>query len=96
MSVWHAHFRVSGKVQGVVFRKYTQMKAVELGLVGWCRNSADGQSVEGVVQGPQQEVEKMLDWIGTQGSPKCRIEKVEIFAKKSIQNIQFSNFEILK
>ena len=72
------------------------MKAVELGLVGWCRNSVDGQSVEGVVQGPQHGVETMLDWIETKGSPKSRIEKVEIFDKKSIQNIQFSNFEILK
>lgn len=30
--------KVHGKVQGVFFRKYTQRKAMELGLVGWVKN----------------------------------------------------------
>jgi hypothetical protein len=30
-------FKVSCKVQGVIFRKYTKAKADELGLTGWCR-----------------------------------------------------------
>lgn len=39
-------FEVTGRVQGVFFRKYTKNKAEELGLTGWCRNTPHG-SVEG-------------------------------------------------
>ncbi len=43
-------FRVTGRVQGVGFRHYTQEVAWNMGLVGEVWNSRDG-SVEGVVQG---------------------------------------------
>mmetsp|Transcript_8123 Transcript_8123/g.18287 ORF Transcript_8123/g.18287 Transcript_8123/m.18287 type:complete len:119 (-) Transcript_8123:191-547(-) len=39
-------FEVSGRVQGVFFRKHTKAKAEELGLTGWCRNTPHG-TVEG-------------------------------------------------
>ena len=37
---------MSGKVQGVSFRRYTKGKADEFGLVVWCRNTPRG-TVEG-------------------------------------------------
>ena len=47
-------FEVSGKVQGFFFRKYTKAKAVELGLVGWCKNTPCG-TVEGEFEYEVQE-----------------------------------------
>lgn len=38
----HYNIRVSGKVQGVWFRKFTQLKAQELDVKGFVRNEADG------------------------------------------------------
>ena len=46
---------VRGQVQGVGFRWWTRARALELGLVGHARNTADGR-VEGVAQGPEQAV----------------------------------------
>jgi len=33
--------RITGKVQGVSFRKYTQSKALELGLTGFVENQSN-------------------------------------------------------
>jgi acylphosphatase len=50
---------VKGRVQGVGFRFFTKNTANMLGLVGFCRNLADG-SVEAVVNGDQEIIEKFL------------------------------------
>lgn len=41
-----ARFEITGRVQHVHFRMYTEAKATELGLTGWCRNTRYG-TVEG-------------------------------------------------
>lgn len=38
------------------FRRYTQEKAKDLGLVGWCKNTETG-TVKGVAQGPADKLE---------------------------------------
>jgi acylphosphatase len=58
MSFQAVDFRVTGKVQGVWFRKHTKLEADRLGLVGHVRNMPDG-SVEGFVQGPHAALEQM-------------------------------------
>lgn len=45
-------FVVSGTVQGVGFRYFSQASAHRLNLTGWVRNADDG-SVEGEVQGDE-------------------------------------------
>jgi acylphosphatase len=45
------HFRVTGLVQHVWFRGWTQLTAKSLGLTGWVRNMPDG-SVAGQAQAP--------------------------------------------
>ncbi|KAM0143519.1 hypothetical protein ACHAQE_002208 [Botrytis cinerea] len=49
-------FTVSGKVQGVNFRWFTQKKARALGVVGWVRNTDDGK-VKGEAQGSASQIE---------------------------------------
>lgn len=49
---------VSGRVQGVGFRWWTRSRALELGLVGFARNLADGR-VEVCAQGAKADVERL-------------------------------------
>jgi acylphosphatase len=55
------HLIITGRVQGVGFRFYTERKARELGITGWVRNCRDG-SVEAVIQGAPGSVEAMIAW----------------------------------
>ena len=56
-----AHLIISGYVQGVFFRAYTQEKAAMLGLKGWVKNNHDG-TVEAVFEGERGGVEEMIRW----------------------------------
>jgi acylphosphatase len=51
--------RISGRVQGVGFRAWTEREAVRLGLAGWVRNLPDGE-VEAVFCGAPDVVTAML------------------------------------
>jgi acylphosphatase len=66
---------VSGVVQGVGFRYYTQLRASELGLSGWVQNLADGR-VEVWVEGQPAVVEEMLEWLH-RGPPGARVSGCE-------------------
>ncbi len=52
---WYAF---NDKISGVFFRKYTEKKGNELGLVGWVQNTPKG-TVIGDAQGPVDSLEKM-------------------------------------
>src|SRR5207249_8581789 len=52
---------VRGRVQGVGFRDALQREARRLGVTGWVRNRTDG-SVEAVLQGSPEAVEKIIVW----------------------------------
>ncbi|EFN77782.1 Acylphosphatase-1 [Harpegnathos saltator] len=88
-------FEVFGIVQGVFFRKYTQKRGLELGLTGWCMNTANG-TVVGHLQGEKKQVEEMKQWLRHTGSPQSRIDKVEFRNEKEISEQSFSKFEIRK
>ena len=51
---------VHGSVQGVGFRWWTRARALELGLSGFARNTADGR-VEVVAEGSRDALERLLD-----------------------------------
>ncbi|SIN88381.1 acylphosphatase [Sulfurivirga caldicuralii] len=70
------HALVSGRVQGVWFRAYTQRKARELGLTGWVRNLPDGR-VEVVAEGPRPQLEALAQWLW-QGSPLSKVTDVSL------------------
>ncbi|MDR2779890.1 MAG: acylphosphatase [Synergistaceae bacterium] len=60
---------VSGRVQGVGFRRSAWSRAAELGLTGWVRNLPD-RGVELCFQGETGAVDEMEDWcrVGSQWS----------------------------
>jgi acylphosphatase len=55
------HLVIRGRVQGVGYR-YAMTEAAEaLGVAGWVRNRRDG-TVEAVVQGDDELVERLVAW----------------------------------
>lgn len=69
------HGFVSGKVQGVGFRRFLQKRAEALTLVGWARNLLDGR-VEFLIQGPRAVVDEFLAQV-RKGSAFSRVDEVE-------------------
>ena len=67
--------RVSGRVQGVSYRYYTQRQAQDLGLVGWVMNQPDG-SVELVAEGSQNQLSDLLTWC-QQGPSLASVASIE-------------------
>lgn len=63
---------VTGRVQGVAFRWYTQRQARLLQLAGWVRNQPDG-SVRLVAEGPRPQLEALLAWVRN-GPDRARVE----------------------
>lgn len=54
-----AHVVISGKVQGVWYRAFTQNTAIRLGLSGWVKNLPEGR-VEAVFEGRRESIEQAL------------------------------------
>ncbi len=67
--------RVTGRVQGVFFRAWTQQQARELGVRGWVRNSGDG-SVEAHLEGDEAAVKALMQRLW-QGPPAAKVDNVE-------------------
>jgi acylphosphatase len=65
---------ITGKVQGVWFRAWTEKQAVALGLNGWVRNRPDG-SVEALFSGDGALVDQMLTACH-QGPPNATVASV--------------------
>jgi acylphosphatase len=69
--------RISGRVQGVGFRAFTQRHAEARGISGWVRNRRDGD-VEAVFAGPEHAVAAICE-LCREGPQQARIERFEIF-----------------
>ena len=85
-----AHVFVSGRVQGVSFRWYTQRQAQELALTGWVRNLWDGR-VEAIFEGDEKAVKNAVAWCH-QGPPSARVDDIEI--KYESPSGEFKGFRI--
>ena len=62
---------IRGQVQGVGFRAWAEVTAVELGVEGWIRNCRDG-SVEAVLAGSEEVVLTMIE-LCRDGPPGARV-----------------------
>ena len=69
------HVVVSGRVQGVWFRAWTQEQAQRHGLAGWVRNLRDGR-VEAVFSGPAPGVAAMCRALW-EGPPHAEVTAVD-------------------
>ncbi|MGV8127791.1 MAG: acylphosphatase [Methanothrix sp.] len=76
------HVRVSGRVQGVYYRAFTQERAIALGVKGWVRN-VPGGGVEAVLEGERKQVGELLKSMksGPTGSIVLGMELSELQAK---------------
>ena len=73
---------ISGTVQGVCFRAYTEAEANARGLSGWVRNLPD-RRVEAVFQGAEDTVDDMLSWCW-KGSPYSRVTAVDVVEEQPL------------
>ncbi|MGM0902185.1 MAG: acylphosphatase [Bacillota bacterium] len=67
---------VSGKVQGVGYRYFAQMKAVQFGITGWVKNRSDG-AVEMVTTGIKENLDLFIEEI-QRGNPFSTVDQIEI------------------
>lgn len=87
------HLRIAGRVQGVGYRYAMLAEAQANGINGWVRNRRDG-SVEAVVQGSPEEVEKVVAW-ARRGPPAARVLEVEAQAALGDLDRPYTGFEML-
>ena len=71
-----AHLYISGRVQGVGFRRAAQLQANELEVTGWSHNLADGR-VEIVCEGKEKDIQKFIVW-NRRGPRFAKVQDVEI------------------
>ncbi|GAB4373843.1 MAG: acylphosphatase [Deltaproteobacteria bacterium] len=71
-----AHVVVTGKVQGVFFRASTREVAAACGVRGYVRNLPD-RSVEAVLQGEREAVEKVIEFMG-EGPPGALVTGIRV------------------
>ncbi len=81
--------RVTGRVQGVFFRVWTQQQACELGVTGWVRNADDG-SVEAHLEGDETAVKSLIQRLW-QGPPSAQVSDVEI---EEVEPERLSGFQV--
>ena len=83
-------FLVSGKVQGVWYRKFVSENAKKKGFKGYIKNLSDGR-VEVVANIENEERLKEFIKILEEGSPYSVVENIEYF---EIEPKEFSDFGI--
>lgn len=84
------HLFVSGRVQGVLFRRHAQGKARELRITGWAHNLLDG-TVEIVCEGDKERIKEFVDWC-KRGPSLAKVEHVDVSFEK--YRGEFSSFEV--
>ena len=82
---------ISGRVQGVGFRDALLREARRLGVTGWVRNRADG-SVEALVQGSPEAVEKIIGW-ARRGPPAALVTQLRTGLPAPELDRPYSSFE---
>ena len=80
---------VTGQVQRVFFRAWTQQQAQQIGVNGWVRNCVDG-SVEAHLEGSESAVMHLIEKM-RRGPSDANVEDVDV---KDTRRDGFSRFEV--
>lgn len=87
-----AHFKITGRVQGVFYRAHAKTEAERLNLKGIIQNMPDG-SVEATLQAETEEpLNEFKEWALTKGSPDSEPESVEMTLQE--QEEEFEGVQI--
>ncbi|MBI2507977.1 acylphosphatase [Candidatus Woesearchaeota archaeon] len=78
---------ISGKVQGVFFRRFIYESAVKLGLKGFVRNTEDGK-VEAVFEGKKEDINKIIE-LCRKGPAAAKIENIKIINERALGEKEF-------
>lgn len=80
-----AHLFISGRVQGVFYRAFTEDIALSLGLKGWVRNLPD-RRVEAVFEGDRELIEKAIKKC-YEGPPYAKVEHIDVIWEDNLENL---------
>lgn len=84
--------RITGRVQRVAFRAWTQSEAKQRGLSGWVRNEPDG-AVLALFMGQATEVAAMMRVLN-QGAPAARV--THVFTEEVVSTFELTGFQITR
>lgn len=84
------HIQLSGKVQGVGFRRYTYKQALLYNIVGWVKNNPNG-TVEVVAQGSSENMKLFIKRL-KKGPKKARVTEFKCLSVTHKTN--YTNFKI--
>ncbi|MFA6000391.1 MAG: acylphosphatase [Candidatus Paceibacterota bacterium] len=88
----HIDIKIHGRVQGVLFRVTSRIKARELNLHGWVRNEKDG-TISMVAEGEDKDLRSFIEWC-KYGPDTADVEKVDIDWREHTG--EFNDFEIIR
>jgi len=89
------HYEVFGKVQRVFMRKYTIQTAQKLKISGYVFNTEQG-TVKGEACSTKSRLLKLKTWLSTKGSPKSKIDHVEVAELIAVDDDPFNGAFIKK
>ena len=93
MACKHLNIKVTGKVQGVWFRKYTKDQADVLQLNGTVQNMPDGSVYVEVESTDDSRLNRFLEWLQT-GSPLSRVD--DVVQQQGEKCVGYKGFEIIR
>jgi len=85
-----AHILISGRVQGVFYRAFTEDAAHLLDLKGWVKNRSDG-NVEAIFEGKKEAIESAIRSC-YKGPPAAKVNNIEV--KWEIFKGEFDTFSV--
>ena len=84
------HLRIHGNVQGVSYRAWTKELAERMLLTGWVRNVRKDKSVEALVTGNEDQVQKFISAL-CKGPQTANVSAIEV---NDGVDVELKSFEI--